>query len=71
MHDPKRKLITCRDWNDDLHKVSVDEMSFRPSVYGVIIEGDKILLSPQRDGYDFPGGGMELHETIEQCLYAK
>lgn len=68
MNRSKEKLIACRDWNDDLHKVSVDEMSFRPSVYGVIIKDDKILLSPQRDGYDFPGGGMELQETIEDCL---
>lgn len=62
------RKISCRDWNEDLHDVSVDEMSFRPAVYGVIIKDNKILLSPQRDGYDFPGGGMEIYETIEECL---
>jgi len=41
---------------------------FRPSVYGILIEDDKILLSKQWDGYDFPGGGVEIYETLEEAL---
>lgn len=58
----------CRDWNEEKHEVSESEMTFRPSVYGILIRDEKILLSPQRDGYDFPGGGIEVGETIEQAL---
>jgi 8-oxo-dGTP pyrophosphatase MutT (NUDIX family) len=33
-----------------------------------LIENNKILLSKQWDGYDFPGGGINIHETIEGAL---
>ncbi len=62
------KEIICSDIEGHKFKVPVSELSFRPSVYAVIIENGKILLSKQWDGYDFPGGGMELGETIEEAL---
>jgi 8-oxo-dGTP pyrophosphatase MutT (NUDIX family) len=62
------KKVKYRDINNNVGEVDVDKLFFRPSVYGVLIEGDKILLSPQWDGYDFPGGGMEIYETVEQAL---
>jgi len=37
-------------------------------VYGVIIQEDKILLSKQWNGYNFPGGGIELGENTEDAL---
>jgi ADP-ribose pyrophosphatase YjhB (NUDIX family) len=46
----------------------VSQLIFRPSVYAVIIEDERVLLSKQWDGYDFPGGGIELGETIEEAL---
>lgn len=54
-----------------LYKVDAKKLTFRPSIYGILIEKNKILLSKQFDGYDFPGGGAELHETIEQTLKRK
>jgi 8-oxo-dGTP pyrophosphatase MutT (NUDIX family) len=33
-----------------------------------VIKDHKILLVPQWDGFDFPGGGMEIHETLEEAL---
>jgi len=62
------KEITCSDIEGNKFNVSVSKLSFRPSVYAVIIENGKILLSKQWDGYDFPGGGMDLGETIEETL---
>lgn len=62
------KTIICRDWDEEKHEVSVDRVSFRISVYGVLIQDNQILLCPQRNGHDFPGGGMEIYETVEQCL---
>lgn len=62
------KVIVCRDINGKQYEVPVKELSFRPSVYGVILKGNKILLSKQWDGYDFPGGGVDLGETINDAL---
>lgn len=61
-------LVTCHDKDGKLYEVPSEELSFRPSAYGVIIQDGKILLSKQWDGYDFPGGGMEMHETIEAAV---
>lgn len=62
------KNVICRDREGNVFKVPTDQLSFRPSVYGVILEKGKILLSRQWDGYDFPGGGIELGETIHDGL---
>jgi ADP-ribose pyrophosphatase YjhB (NUDIX family) len=62
------KEVICTDINGKEYKVPVSKLAFRPSVYGVIIENEKVLLSKQWDGYDFPGGGMDLGETIEESL---
>jgi len=63
-----KEYIECRDWNEARHRVRTCEMNFRVSCYGIIIQDGSLLLSPQRDGYDFPGGGMNIDETIEECL---
>lgn len=68
MPSKKLKKVLCHDINGNKIIVPVSKLSFRPSVYGVIIEKDKVLLSKQWDGYDFPGGGQELGETIEEAL---
>jgi 8-oxo-dGTP pyrophosphatase MutT (NUDIX family) len=65
---PKTKTVICHDQNGKLYKVNSNKLTFRPSIYGVLIEKNKILLSKQFDGYDFPGGGAELHETVEDTV---
>ncbi|MBI2459443.1 MAG: NUDIX domain-containing protein [Parcubacteria group bacterium] len=62
------KTVVCHDRDGKLYKVEANKLTFRPSIYGILIEKNKVLLSKQWDGYDFPGGGAELHETIEQTL---
>lgn len=62
------KQVICHDFKGKLYKVNASRLVFRPSIYGVLIEKNKVLLSRQWDGYDFPGGGAELHETIEETL---
>ncbi len=62
------KKVLCRDINNNFKKVDISKLKFRPSVYGILIEKNKILLSRQWDGYDFPGGGMKIDETIDQAL---
>ncbi len=62
------KKIVCRDINGGMREAAASELSFRPSVYGVIIKNNSVLLVPQWDGYDFPGGGVELGETVDEAL---
>ena len=62
------KQVICHDINGKLYKVGAKKLVFRPSIYGILIEKNKVLLSKQWDGYDFPGGGAELHETIDETL---
>lgn len=64
----KIQQVICEDIDGKTHKVSVDKLTFRPAVYGVIIKDKKILLSKQWDGYDFPGGGIDLGEETDKAL---
>lgn len=64
----KTKQVICHDIYGKLYKADVKKLVFRPSIYGILIEKNKVLLSKQWDGYDFPGGGAELYETIDQAL---
>lgn len=60
--------VTCEDLHGNTKEYSASELTFRPTVYGILIEDGKLLLSKQWDGYDLPGGGVEIDETIEQSL---
>jgi len=60
--------IVCTDLNGNTVSVPKSKLAFRPAVYGVIIEDGKVLLSKQWDGYDFPGGGIEIGESIVDAL---
>lgn len=62
------KTVVAREINGDTRVVSAKDLSFRISVYGVTINKDAVLLVPQWDGYDIPGGGVELGETTEEAL---
>jgi len=62
------KKVICHDIYGKLYKVDAKKLAFRPSIYGILIKKNKVLLSKQWDGYDFPGGGAELHETIDETL---
>lgn len=62
------KKVTCVDLQGNKYEVEVNKLSFRPSVYGVIVKDGQILLSKQWDGFDFPGGAIEFGEAIEEAL---
>ena len=63
-----QRKITCFDKDKNKYQVSVDKLKFRPAAYAVIIKNNKVLLSKQWDGYDFPGGGIKIGENIEKAL---
>jgi len=60
--------IVCHDIEGKTYEVATNKLTFRPSVYAIIIENNQVLLSRQWDGYDFPGGGVELGETSTDAL---
>ena len=62
------KKIVCHDVNGEEFEIEAEKLQFRPSVYGILIEDGKVLLSKQWDGYDFPGGGINLDETVKEAL---
>ncbi len=68
MSDRANEMVACRDKDGNLQEVPVEKLQFRPSVYGIVIREGHVLLSPQWDGYDFPGGGMDIRERIEEAL---
>lgn len=63
-----KKKIICHDLHNNQIEVRADKLIFRPSIYGILIEKNKVLLSKQWDGYDLPGGGVYIYETLEQAL---
>ncbi len=62
------KSIICIDKDKNPYEVPTSDLIWRPSTYAIIIQDARILLVPQWDGYDLPGGGIELGETIEEWL---
>ena len=57
------------DIDGKYHEVSPDEIQWRPSVYAIVIKDSKILLSPQHGkGYNLPGGGVNLGESLEVAV---
>jgi len=64
----KEDMVVCYDRLKKSYPVSFDELIWRPSIYGVLLREGKILLSRQWGGYDFPGGGVDINETLEEAL---
>ena len=62
------KTITARDIQSKTYQVPVDQLTFRPAVYAVIIKDGKVLLAKTWDGYTLPGGGMLIDETIKEAV---
>lgn len=63
-------MIECTSINGYKKMVPVEELSFRPGAYAVIINDGKVLLvtAESNNKYYFPGGGIKLGETIETTL---
>jgi 8-oxo-dGTP pyrophosphatase MutT (NUDIX family) len=64
------KTIKCKNNFDEVVEIPVDKFFFRPSVYGLIVDGDEIVTMKNKSNgkFWFPGGGVELGEKIEDAL---
>jgi len=70
MKDDTDGLVTCFRFSDgEAVQVPKQRMRFGPSVYAIIRHGDSLLLILTPDGrYFFPGGEIELGETLKEAL---
>lgn len=59
-----------RDANDQPVAYDGSPVHWRVSVYGILIQDHQLLVAKQAQEkfWDFPGGGIELTETIEEAL---
>ena len=53
------KTVIARDINGNTYDVPLNELSWRPSAYAIVIQEGNVLLSKQFNGYDLPGGGID------------
>ncbi|MEJ2871664.1 NUDIX domain-containing protein [Actinomycetospora sp. OC33-EN08] len=61
-------MIAVPDERGVVRETRLDELSWRPSAYAIVLRGEEILLLPYLDGVDLPGGGIELGESLEEGL---
>jgi 8-oxo-dGTP diphosphatase len=62
--------IECNSIKGGKISVPIEKLVFRPSVYGVIIHDDKILMLRNKSNGKlfFPGGGVNLAEKLSDAL---
>ncbi len=60
--------LVCVDIEGNEHSAHIDELRWRPSVYGILIKDEMMLLAKQFGKFGLPGGGMEFGESPEDAL---
>lgn len=64
--------ITTTDYYGNTYEAKPEEMAVSVHVYGITVRegysGKEALVSPQFDGYDWPGGTFKLGEDTIQTL---
>jgi 8-oxo-dGTP pyrophosphatase MutT (NUDIX family) len=62
------KLVTVHHFDGATSEVETSKLTWRPSAYGIVIRDGKLLLLKQTNGYDLPGGGLDLGESLESAV---
>ncbi len=60
--------LVCVDIEGNQHRVHSDQLRWRPSVYGILIKNESVLLAKQFGKFGLPGGGMNFGEAPEEAL---
>jgi len=63
-----KDVVTVRDMDGNESEAFINELSWRPACYGIVIKDDAVLLLKQYNGYDLPGGGVNLGEQLESAV---
>ncbi len=63
-------MVKCKSINGNYVEIPKEKITFRPSVYAIIRHDDKFLMLSNKSNGQlfFPGGGIEIDETIEEAL---
>lgn len=64
------KEIECITLSGQIKRIPVEKLIFRPAVYAILLQEQKILLLKMKatGKYHLPGGGVELGERNEAAL---
>lgn len=64
-------MIDCQAFLGGLKQLPPERLIFRPSVYGLILDGDRLLLGyiGATGKYCLPGGAVDLGEPLEVALH--
>jgi len=64
------EMVECITHYGKTKLLPKEKLTFRPSVYAIIVnEGNVLLLNTTHTGtYSLPGGGIEIGESIEEAL---
>jgi 8-oxo-dGTP pyrophosphatase MutT (NUDIX family) len=61
-------LVRARKIDGTFQELDSSELTQRIAVKGIVVHDAKILIIPQFDGYDFPGGGVDKGESPIDAL---
>lgn len=67
-HDRRLEKVVTVDVLGGEHEAKVEGLIPKVHVYGIAVQDGKALVSPQFDGYDWPGGTFELGESTIETL---
>ena len=60
--------MISKDINGNEYEVTVGDLTWRPSAYGIVIRDDKILLVRENGRFHLPGGGVNLGEDPKEAV---
>ena len=56
------KTVIGQDKDGNKIEMDISDLSWRISVYGIVVKDEKVLMISQNFGYSLPGGAIELGE---------
>jgi len=54
--------MISKDIDGNTYEITADELTWRPSAYGIIIHENRVLLVKEKGKFHLPGGGINIGE---------